>query len=279
MGINSALYNGLSGLNSYSTGLSTVSDNVANANTTGFKSSAVRFGDLVSSEFAMNSNDVENQGAGSTVLGVVTDFSQGTLLGTSNWSDMAITGNGFFVVKESPADGETNTDGQEFYTRDGSFHLDAEGFLVNQQGYRVQGYAAGGDAGGGLADIQVENPDTYVKFYVTTDGVVTGIDQNGDPVEIATVGLAGFSNDNGLVRYGSNLYTVGPEAGTPFYNGDDPPNEGYFGEISGAYLESSNVDLASEMVNMIIYQASYNANSKTITTSSELVNTSINMIR
>ena len=281
MGIGNALYNGLSGLNCYSAGISVVSDNVANANTTGFKSNSIRFGDLVNSEYALRTNDSEGEGSGSMVLGIVTDFSQGILMDTSSWSDMAISGKGFFIVKKPSADGE----GRTFYTRDGTFHLDKDGYLVTQQGYRVQGYAAGEDGapGGELSDIQITDPEDskYIKFYVTTDGVITGIDTDGAEHALSMVGLAGFSNENGLVRNGGNLYTAGPEINLEniIYNGGDNATPEYFGEVMNSSIEGSNVDIAAEMVSMIIYQAGYNANSKSITTSSELLNTSINMIR
>lgn len=408
MGIGEALYNGLSGLNCYSSGISVVSDNVANANTTGFKSNGIRFGDLVNSEYALRTNDAEGEGSGSMVLGIVTDFSQGMLIDTTTWSDMAVSGKGFFIV-ESPSDDDT---GQTFYTRDGTFHMDKNGYLVNQQGYRVQGYSItpgsvqsidyGGDpivdsgldastatlqiansdatldvtlniaglessgnatpdwdaatspgtnaqavvdavnadtdlsnagvtaalndtgdgvvitsgdateltltAGGGLSltDLGVggtptatETPDTaatdlssiqisspagepeYIKYYVSTDGVITAIDQDGVEHPLFMVGLAGFENENGLARNGANLYFAGPEINTEniIYNGGADANPEYFGEIMDSCVEGSNVDIAAEMVNMIVYQAGYNANSKSITTSSELLNTSINMIR
>jgi flagellar hook protein FlgE len=411
MGIGEALYNGLSGLNCYSSGISVVSDNVANANTTAFKSNSIRFGDLVNSEYALRTNDTEGEGSGSMVLGIVTDFSQGMLINTTAWSDMAVSGKGFFIV-ETPSADDT---GQTYYTRDGTFHLDKDGYLVNQQGYRVQGYAitpgtvesveyssgspiadsgvdmtgaalqvtnadgldvtltlaglqssgnatpdwddaaspgananvlvsaingdtdladagvtaalndtsdgvvitsgnateltltASNDAGDltldslgasatptvnetdataatELTSIQINAPagePEYVKYYVTTDGVVTAVDQDGVEHDLYMIGLAGFENENGLARNGANLYFIGPEVNPAniIYNGGADPNPEYFGEIMDSCVEGSNVDLASEMVNMIVYQAGYNANSKSITTASELLNTSIQMVR
>lgn len=267
MGISSSLYNGLTGINSYSTGISVVSDNVANANSTGFKANDIRFGDLILGEYSFGTNDKESEGAGSSVLGIVTDFSQGTLLDTSNWSDLAISGKGFFIV---------NDGSQDFYTRDGTFHIGIEGtgeeaqyFLVNQQGYKVQGIDG---------DIEIANPDTYAKFYVNMKGEIIAVDGEGEEETLGQIKLAGFTNENGLVRNGGNLYSKGPESGGPFYS-DNEEKAAYFGKIIDSCVESSNVDLAAEMINLIVYQAGYNANSKTITTSSELINTSINMIR
>jgi len=411
MGIGEALYNGLSGLNCYSSGISVVSDNVANANTTGFKSNSIRFGDLVNSEYALRTNDAEGEGSGSMVLGIVTNFSQGMLIDTSAWSDMAISGKGFFIV-ETPSEDDL---GQTYYTRDGTFHLDKDGYLVNQQGYRVQGYAitpgtvesveyssgnpiadSGVDMDGAtlqvtnadgldatvalnglrssgnatpdwddatspgenataimnainadadltdagitaslndtsdgviitsanatlltltgsntagdmtldniglsatattneteavtaneLTSIQINAPEgepEYIKYYVSTTGVITAVDQDGIEHQLYMVGLAGFENENGLARNGANLYFTGPEIDPAniIYNGGENANPEYFGQINDSCIEGSNVDLASEMVNLIVYQAGYNANSKSITTASELLNTSIQMIR
>ncbi len=271
MSINGTLYNGLSGMNSFSTALSVVSDNVANANTTGFKSNSVRFGDLVNTYLALQTNDNESEGAGSNILGIATNFAQGLLLGTSNWSDMAVSGEGFFVVKDVMSDGTTGA--LPYYTRDGSFHLDPNGFLINQQGYRVQGYP---DGGGDYSDIQVQNPENYVSVHVETDGTIIAVDKEGLERTLAKVALATFTNKNGLARQGGNLSIAGPEIGNVFTNGENPE---LFGKVYDYSIESSNVDLGKEMVDMIIYQASYNANSKTITTGRELLDTTINMIR
>jgi len=95
MSINQAMYNGLSGLNGYSTAMSVVSDNIANANTTAFKSNSVRFGDMVNSYYSIFASGTQGSGVGVQVLGFSTDYAQGTLLDTSNWSDLAMSGEGF----------------------------------------------------------------------------------------------------------------------------------------------------------------------------------------
>lgn len=284
MSIGTALWNGVSGLNSFSTAMSVVSDNIANSGTTGFKTNSVHFGDMVNSYMALQSDNVAKQGAGSAVLGVSTDYAQGNLQDTSNWSDLAVNGEGFFVVKAVATDsgGNASTDSsQENYTRDGSFHLDQDGYLVNVQGYRVQGYA--GTAGGSLSDIQITDPQQYASIRVDSDGNITAVKQDGtvDPNVAFTVGMAKFTNDNGLIRAGSNLYLAGPEIGNTYYNDptDTSDTAPQFGDVSAFKLEGSNVDIASQMVNMIIYQSSYTANSKTITTSRDMLDTSINLAR
>ncbi len=264
MGIGTAMYNGVSGLNSFSSAMGVVSDNIANAASTGFKSNSIRFGDMVNSYYSINSNDTEGEGSGSMVLGVATDFAQGTILPSSQWSDVAMSGEGFFIL-----DGPN---GIPYYTRDGSFHVDASNTLVNQQGIPVMG-----NVGGALGHITIDVM-SYISFRVETDGDIIGIAADGTETTLGQLGLATFSNKNGLVRQGSNLYIEGPEAGTRITN-TDPANAGYFGMVLDYSLEGSNVDIAKQMVDMIIYQADFNANSKTITTCQQMMETTINMVR
>lgn len=285
MGIDNALFNGLSGLSSFSTAISVVSDNVANADTTGYKSNSVLFGDLVNNEFALSTNDKQREGSGSSILGISTDYSQGELIQDSDWSHLAVQGQGFFMVSPVTSSGTAPV----YYTRDGSFHLDGQGYLVNQEGDQVQGYQwttsasttgstiySAPASGASLAPIQIQNPQNYDSFTVETDGTLVGVDSSGNNDDLWTVGLATFSNDNGLVRKGENLNTTGPEIGQTFTNLANPT---LFGDINNSTLESSNVDLSQQMVDLIRYQSSYNANSKTITTADQMLNTSINMVQ
>ena len=265
MGINSAMYNGVSGLNAYATGLTVTSDNIANASSTGFKSTTARFGDMVSSYYVTHAKDTDRQGAGVSVSGVATNFAEGTISGTGAWSDMALDGNGFFNVQTST--------GQVEYTRDGSFYMDKNGYLVNKQGLQVLGSDGN--------PIQVETtPATpaYTDYTVDSTGQIYGTPiAGGDPVAIGNpLRVTTFPNQDGLIRAGNNLFTSGSESGAAV-NGT--AGDGTCGTIQGSALEGSNVDLAAEMVNMITYQADYNANSKTITTSKDMIDTAVNLIR
>jgi flagellar hook protein FlgE len=268
MGIGTAMYNGVSGLNSFSSAMGVVSDNVANAGTTGFKSNSIRFGDMVNSYYSINSNDTEGAGSGSLVLGISTDFAQGTILPSDKWSNVAMSGEGLFILRDPITS-------RVYFTRDGSFHLDGTGNLVNLQGLVVQNI---GSAGGATvpSDFNIPNQTNYVSFRIETDGTVMGVDATGALNNLGRLGLANFSNKDGLVRQGSNLYIAGPEVGTLLENGANP---GAFGMVLDYSLEGSNVDIAKEMVDMIIFQADYNANSKTITTCQNMMDTTINMVR
>ncbi|NLI81073.1 MAG: flagellar hook basal-body protein [Deltaproteobacteria bacterium] len=263
MGSSSSMYIGVSGLNSFSSALSVVADNVANSNTTGYKANSVRFGDMVSSYYSTQSVDTDRAGSGSAILGIATDFSEGPMVATNKWSDVAINGNGFFTI-DTPAG--------RMYTRDGSFHMDQNGNLVTLQGYSVL------DSGGN--PINVDNPAApqYTNYNIDADGMIWGTPvAGGDPVTIAgPIGVTIFPNQDGLIRQGANLYTAGPQTGAANLGAPNADGRGFLLDLN---LENSNVDLAMEMVNMIIYQADYNANSKSILTASEMLEVVTNLIR
>jgi flagellar hook protein FlgE len=256
----SAFYIGLSGLDSFSTAISVTGDNIANAATTGFKSSSVLFVDMVSNYYTSGTAMGDKMGAGTSVIGTLKDFSEGSISSTGTWTDVALNGDGFFAVKLA---GSTQT----YYTRDGSFRLDSSGYLVNGEGYQVLGTDGN--------PIQVDTT-LYSNMYVDSTGQVYGTDASGTVTAIGEpLLLTQFSNQNGLIRQGSNLYTAGGEVGTTTTNATATLNV----KVEDAALETSNVDLSSEMVNLIIYEADYNANAKTITTANDMLDTVINMIR
>ena len=167
MSLNSAMYIGATGLNTYSTALQVVSDNIANSNTTAYKANEVRFGDMVSGYMPITTKDSDHMGAGVSILGNFTDFSQGSISSTSNWSDLAIDGNGYFRVSDINDAGRTV--GQTYLTRDGSFHVNSDGYLVNNSGLAV--------LNADLEPIKVmQYPDDpeYDNMYVDSDGQIYG---------------------------------------------------------------------------------------------------------
>lgn len=259
-GIGTALYNGVNGLRCFSTAVSVVSDNIANANTIGFKANSIRFCDFVAGYYSTVSSFNDREGSGARPLAVLTNFSQGPIINTSNWSDLAINGKGFFAVQDSS--------GNRFYTRDGGFYLDKEGNLVNYLGMSLLGQNE--------EPIKIGNPENYIDFVITSDGKVYGITKDGTKEEKATISLYDFKDPNGLIRVGGNLWRVGPNAGDPI---EKQPGQDGMGTIMNFAVEGSNVDLSEELVNMIIYQADFNANSKVITTSSDMLNTAVNLVR
>jgi flagellar hook protein FlgE len=288
MSANSVLYTGASGLRSFAEAMSIVSDNVANANTTGYKANKALFGDLVSGYLSTQSTDLDRQGCGSGLSGIATNFGQGQFLSTDSWSHVAISGDGFFNAQMIDSTGNVVASAPICYTRDGSFHVDKNGYLVNSQGYAVLGGSGtstpgGGDPGG--TPIKIEAAPTtpvYSNYSIDADGRIFGIPivpdptTGSDPKQIGTIRISKFPNEQGLVRQGFNLYQQGPESGAAI-NG--MANAGGNGSLADNNIEASNVDLASEMVNMIIYQADYNANSKSVTAGNTMLETVINMVR
>lgn len=171
MGLSSTLYSGVSGLQANSTAMSVTGNNIANSNTVGFKSSSTIFSDVLSASIATSSGEGQ-VGRGTGVSTVRTNFSQGSFQTTSSETDLAIEGEGFFMV--SAADSA-----EVCYTRNGAFSFDADGYLVNAEGYRVQGqaYSATGEPlNGDPGDIQVDL-DTQISAHATeTISMSTNLD-------------------------------------------------------------------------------------------------------
>jgi len=258
------MYTAISGLNTFSEALSVVSDNIANANTTGWKSNTVNFGDLVGGIMASDDVNTTAMGVGSTVLGTTTDFSTGNEIQTGSWSNLMIQGNGYFGVQDSS--------GAEYYTRDGSFQIDTAGYLSDMHDNEVLDNAG--------KPIQIEDPTKapypkYSSYAIDKFGNVTGTDATGTVTQIAQIGVTTFPNPNGLIRDGENMYTPGTSAGAAILG---TAGAGQAGQIVSGALEGSNVDLTAQMVDLINYQADYQANSKSIATGSTLLQTVVGLI-
>jgi flagellar hook protein FlgE len=259
------MYTAIAGLNAFSDALSVVSDNIANANTTAWKSNTVDFGDLVSGLMPTDSVNTVAQGVGSDIVGVTSDFSTGNEIQTGLWSNLMIQGNGFFVVQDST--------GADYYTRDGSFMVNTQGYLTDAHGNYVL------DASGNK--IQTWNttptpPVPYASYSIDKFGNLIGTDSTGTQTTIAQLRVVTFNNPNGLIRDGNNMYTPGTSAGDPI-NGT--AGTGQAGQIISGALEGSNVDLTQQMVDLITYQADYQGNSKSIETGNTLLQTVVNLIR
>ena len=176
-------------------------------------------------------------------------FTQGSLQETDNPLDIAIQGDGFFQV--------TLPDGTTSYTRDGSFKRDANGSMVTSDGYFVQP--------------QITIPQNATSVQVGPDGTVTAvIPGTAQPQQLGQIQLARFVNPAGLSPIGGqNLYTATAASGAPIVS---QPGLNGAGSLQGGYLENSNVQIVNEIVNMIVAQRAYEANSKAISTSDEMLN-------
>jgi flagellar basal-body rod protein FlgG len=243
-------------MNVQQTNMDTISNNLANINTTGFKKSRAEFQDLLYQTINTAGTNTSTSttapgniqiGHGARLAAMVKEFTTGSLKSTSSQFDMAIEGAGFFRV--------TMPDGTFAYTRDGSFSLDQNGNIVN--------------ANGNPLDPQITIPQDALSVTIATDGTVS-VTQPGQstPQQVGQITISNFINPNGLNALGHNLYQPTLASGDAI---DGTPGLTGLGTVHQFNLEISNVDLADEMVNMIIGQRAYEANSKTIQTADSML--------
>ncbi|MBM7059125.1 flagellar basal-body rod protein FlgG [Pseudomonas sp. UL073] len=247
--MSSALWVSKTGLAAQDTAMAAVANNLANVNTTGFKSDRVVFEDLFYSielqpgAQADQVNTVPSGiqlGSGVRVAGTQKVFTEGSMQTTGQPMDLAIIGRGFFQV-ESP-------DGQTFYTESGQLQLNAEGVVVNAQGLPLQ------------PNIQV--PEGSSRFTVGSDGTVTVVlPGETAPSELGQITLVNFVNPAGLEALGGNLYKETVASGEPT---EGVPGEEGLGTLKQGVLEGSNVQVVEAMVNMIAIQRAYEANAKVL---------------
>lgn len=259
-----SLYTSASGMLANQLYVDSISNNLSNVNTTGFKKARVEFQDLLYQTMvepgSTTSEGVRLPGSLQVGLGVKTvgnvrSFEQGSLQQTGNALDMAIQGAGFFMVK-TPSNGTA-------YTRDGSFRVNADGLLVT--------------ADGNYLDPQIEVPANASNISVGTDGTISAVLQgDAQQTDIGRIELATFVNPAGLRSMGQNLYQETVASGQPNVGA---PGENGTGTIAGQYLESSNVQLVEEMVSLIVAQRAYEISSKSINVSDEMLQTANNLKR
>ncbi|WP_339453691.1 flagellar basal-body rod protein FlgG [Pseudomonas sp. EA_5y_Pfl2_R50] len=251
-----ALWVAKTGLSAQDTNLTTISNNLANVSTTGFKRDRAEFQDLLyqikRQPGAQSTQDSElpsglQLGTGVRIVGTQKNFTAGSLQTTEQPLDMAIDGRGFFQILQP--------DGTTSYTRDGTFHLDSNGQIVNASGFALEP--------------AIVIPNNAQSFTVGTDGTVS-ITVPGNPAAqvIGNLQTADFINPAGLQAVGNNLFletaaSGAPQIGTPGLNG--------FGTTLQNTLESSNVSTVEEMVNMITTQRAYEMNSKVISTADQML--------
>ncbi|ADC89759.1 flagellar basal-body rod protein FlgG [Thermocrinis albus DSM 14484] len=251
-----ALWTSASGMSAQQTNLDVISHNMANVNTVGFKKMRPTFQDLlyqtVRDPGAPTSPTTRAPSGFQIGLGVyISDtygiFTQGNLFQTGNQLDLAIQGDGFFKV--------VLPDGTIAYTRNGQFRLDADGRIVNPDGYPL--------------DPEITVPADAISVSIGPDGTVSVLRQGATTVEeIGRIELAKFVNPAGLRRIGNNLFIQTDASGEPIV--DNPGNQG-LGTLLQGYLESSNVNIVEEMVNLIIAQRAFEFNSKGIMAADDML--------
>ena len=268
------MFSGVSGLLTHQQRMNVIGNDIANVNTVGYKQSDVTFKEAYVTTLRAPAPATPGQQVGLGVqMGQISrDFSGGALMQTGNASNMAVSGNGFMVVSDPLA-------GTQYFTRAGDFVLDVDAaanqtYLVTSEGRRLQGMMGGPPAPdltgvnvGDLVDITL--PANTSSYSVGLDGTLYVSVDGAAPEAMGRVALASFENPSGLLAVGSNLYQLTDAAVIrEFAN----PGEGGNGQVFQGYLENSNVDLAREFTDMIITQRGFQANSRTITTSDEMLN-------
>jgi len=295
-----SLYSGVSGMKGFQTKMDVLANNIANVNTTSFKSSRVRFQDMLSQTVAnaqgpsstggpggVNARQV---GLGVKVGSIDAMMENGNLQATNRELDFAIEGNGFFTIGTRFDGEEIDSLATEFlYTRDGGFFRDSAGTLVNANGQKILGFIVEedgtvGDINAGLVSISipdkvdptdVDSPQLQ-SYTIDGAGTVTAIYGGEDPKVIGKIALTTFTNPEGLEKKGNNNYTYTNNSGTPALGIAGDPG---FGVVRQGFLEMSNVDLANEFTEMVIASRAYSANSRSITTSDEMLQELINLKR
>ncbi|HVC59112.1 MAG TPA: flagellar basal-body rod protein FlgG [Acetobacteraceae bacterium] len=251
------------GMQAQQTNVEVISNNLANMTTTGFKRQRAEFQDLIYQNLRRVGSNSSDSGSivpsGAQVgLGVKTAAiyridEQGNLQQTSNTLDLAIQGNGFFQV--------TRPDGQTAYTRDGTFGLAADGTIVTADGYVVQ------------PGVQI--PTNATGVTINTSGQVQAtIAGQTAPQTVGQLQLAIFPNDAGLDAQGDNMYLQTAASGQPVTG--NPATTG-FGTVMQGFIETSNVNVVTEITNLISAQRAYEMNSRVITTSDEMLSTLTNL--
>lgn len=251
-----ALWIGKTGVDAQQTRMSVISNNLANVNTTGFKKGRAVFEDLmyqnlrqVGGQSSQGTQLPSGVNLGTGVRTVATEklFTQGNAIQTDNSLDVAIQGRGFLQV--------LMPDGTTSYTRDGSFQLDANGQMVTSSGYALQP--------------SITVPANTVSINIASDGTVEALSAGAStPSTIGNLQLADFINPAGLQPMGENLFKETASSGTPQVS---TPGLNGLGTLTQGFLESSNVNVVEELVNMIEAQRAYEMNTKAISTTDAML--------
>lgn len=261
-----SLWTGASGMIGQQFNIDTISNNLSNVNTTGYKKVRAEFEDLIYQTILMAGTPATEitevptgiqVGHGVKTAATQKMFQQGSLQSTENKLDLALEGEGFFKVQLY--------DGSIAYTRDGSFKLDSNRQVVTSNGY--------------LLEPQIILPENFIMntLAISQDGRVTvGIVGEEEPVDVGQLEIARFVNPAGLQSIGGNLFKITPASGEEI-----PGQPGLDGmaKTHQGFLEMSNVKVVEEMVNMIVAQRAYEINSKSIQTSDSMLATAIGLKR
>lgn len=252
------------GLNAQQRYVEIISNNISNVNTTGFKKVRPEFQDLLyetlrpsGANHSMDTtplNEVQI-GSGTELTATTKVFTQGDVTSTGKSLDVAISGEGFFMLRKP--------DNSIVYTRDGTFNLDNSGQIVTSDGY--------------ILEPGLTVPDDTLDLQISRDGEVSAVLSDGVSTQtLGQIELARFINPAGLRSIGDNAYAETPASGSAII---EQPGSNNTGELIQNSLEASNVSIVDEMVNMITAQRAYELNSKSVTTADTILGTAVNLKR
>lgn len=253
--MNIALWSAKTGLDAQNTQMAIIANNLANANTTGFKASRANFQDLLYQNVRqVGAQSTQNTqystgltlGTGVNIVATQKDFTQGSVTQTNGSLDVSISGRGFFQI--------TMPDGTLSYTRDGTFTLDNQGNVVTATGYPLSP--------------ALTIPQGTQSVTIGNDGTVTALSASNKTSTIGQIQLADFVNEEGLQATGNNLLIESAASGVPQVS---TPGTNGLGTLQQGTLETSNVNTVTELVNMIECQRAYEMNSKAITTVDQML--------
>lgn len=259
-----ALFSSATGMKAQETLLDVTANNLANVNTNGFKRSNVDFADLLyanikqpgADQFVGQPAPIGLQiGTGARPVGTTKLFTPGSLDQTGNSTDLAIEGFGFFKVLLPSGDFR--------YTRDGSFHPDANGRLVTADGYALDG------------NITIPADVSPTAVTIGVDGTVAAI-QNGNTLNLGTIQVYRFPNPAGLSSEGNNLYSASPASGQEVAGA---PGTTGLGTLRQGFLERSNVEVVTELVSLISAQRAYEVNARAIRAGDEMLSNTSQILR
>jgi flagellar hook protein FlgE len=273
-----SFYTSLSGLRAAQTDLSVISNNLANVGSTGFKKSRAQFGDLFASGPTQSTRQVAGQGT--KLNAIIQQFTQGTLESTDKTLDLAIAGDGFFVVKSEPPRGQVS------YTRNGAFEVRTDRKVVDATGAALQLLPV--DASGIVTStalssaydlvLPTNSPTNataeLVNVSIDNEGLVTATYSDGSDSALGKVAMANFTAQGGLRPVGEGHWQSTGQSGPPEINS---AANGPLGSIHSGALERANVDVTEELVSLISAQRNYQANAKAIETASAITQAIFNI--
>ena len=276
-----SMYSGIAGMKGFQTQLDVVGNNIANVSTSGYKKSRVAFQDMMSQTIAGASAptdirggiNAQQVGLGSQVGAIDVIHTQGFRQTTNRTLDLQLEGDGMFIFATGiDTDQFDLEDANLLYSRAGNMYLDDDNYIVNANGQYLVG--AGGT--------RIQIPEEASSFSIQGNGIVNYIDEDNQTQEAGQIVIAKFANPGGLEQVGSNMYRSTVNDGMVGNDGIPelivPESEGTASIVSGA-LEMSNVDLAEEFTDMIVAQRGFQANTRIITTSDEILQELVNLKR